>query len=160
MKIEIDNLSRPEVHALLDEHLQSMYQLSPPESVHALDLERLRQPGITFWTAWEGPLLLGCGAMKELDASHGEVKSMRTPAALRRKGAGRAILAHLVAVARSRGYARLSLETGSSDAFLPARRLYERFGFSYCGPFGDYRDDPNSMFMTLDLVVDPRQPLA
>lgn len=151
MKIEIDDLSRPEVHALLDEHLQSMHQLSPPESVHALDLEKLRQPRITFWTAWEGPLLLGCGALKELEASHGEVKSMRTPTALRRQGAGRAILAHLVAVAGFRSYARLSLETGSTDAFLPARRLYERFGFSYCGPFGDYQDDPNSVFMTLDL---------
>ena len=157
MKIEIDDLSRPEVHALLDEHLQSMHQLSPPESVHALDLEKLRQPRITFWTAWEGPLLLGCGALKE--ASHGEVKSMRTPTALRRQGAGRAILAHLVAVAGFRSYARLSLETGSTDAFLPARRLYERFGFSYCGPFGDYQDDPNSVFMTLDLLEPIPRPI-
>ena len=153
MKIEIDDLSHPAVHALLDEHLQSMYALSPPESVHALDLERLRQPGITFWTAWEGSLLLACGALKELDGMHGEVKSMRTPAACRRKGAGRAILAHIIAVAKSRGYQRLSLETGSMEAFMPAQRLYESAGFTYCGPFGDYVEDPNSVFMTMRLQV-------
>jgi putative acetyltransferase len=151
MKIEIDDLSRPAIHALLDEHLQNMHELSPAESVHALDLEKLRKPGITFWSAWEGSLLLACGALKELDRKHGEVKSMRTPAALRRKGAGRAILAHIVAVARSRSYERLSLETGSHEAFKPAQRLYESFGFAYCGPFGDYTDDPNSVFMTLRL---------
>jgi hypothetical protein len=99
MKIEIGDLSRPAIHALLHEHLQSMYELSPPESVHALDLEKLRKPGITFWSAWEGSLLLGCGALKELDHRHGEVESMRTPAALRRKSAGRAILAHIIKVA-------------------------------------------------------------
>jgi GNAT superfamily N-acetyltransferase len=104
MKIEIDDLSRPEIHALLDEHLQNMYELSPPESVHALDLDKLRQPGITFWTAWDGPVLLGCGALKEIDPTHAEVKSMRTPKALRRRGAGAALLAHIVDVARSRGY--------------------------------------------------------
>jgi putative acetyltransferase len=151
MNIEIDDLSRPEIHALLNEHLQSMYELSPPESVHALDLEKLRKPGITFWCAWEGPLLLGCGALKELDRKHGEVKSMRTPTALRRKGAGRAILAHIIEVARSRSYERLSLETGSVEAFRPAQTLYESFGFTRCGPFGDYRDDPNSVFMTMRL---------
>ena len=151
MKIEVDDLSRPALHALLDEHLQSMYELSPPESVHALDLEKLRQPEITFWSAWEDSLLLGCGALKELDATHGEVKSMRTPDALRRQGAGRAILAHIVNVARSRGYAKLSLETGSMEAFKPARKLYESFGFSYCGPFAGYAQDPNSVFMTLRL---------
>jgi putative acetyltransferase len=151
VQIAIDDLSRPEVHALLNEHLQSMYALSPPESVHALDLASLRQPDITFWSAWDGPLLLGCGALKELDAKHGEVKSMRTPDAVRRRGAGRAILAHLIAVARSRGYERLSLETGSMPAFRPAMQLYESFGFSYCAPFGDYIEDPNSVFMTLTL---------
>jgi putative acetyltransferase len=151
MKLEVDDLSRPAVHALLSEHLQSMHELSPPESVHALDLEGLRQPGITFWTAWDGPVLLGCGALKELDPTHGEVKSMRTPSTYRRKGAGRTILGHVIAVARSRSYERLSLETGAIDAFLPARRLYERFGFSYCGPFGDYIEDPNSVFMTMRL---------
>ena len=151
MKIEIDDLSRPEIHALLDEHLQKMYELSPPESVHALDLDKLRQPDITFWTAWDGPVLLGCGALKEIDPTHAEVKSMRTPKALRRRGAGQALLAHIVDVARSRGYQRLSLETGSQDAFRPAQRLYASFGFTVCGPFEGYVDDPNSVFMTLRL---------
>jgi putative acetyltransferase len=151
MKIEIDDLSRSAIHALLNEHLQSMYALSPPESVHALDLERLRRPEITFWSAWEGPLLKGCGALKELDRRHGEVKSMRTPNALRRQGAGRAILAQIIEIARSRAYERLSLETGSLDAFKPAQRLYESFGFTYCGPFGEYVEDTNSVFMTMRL---------
>jgi len=158
MKIEIDDLSRPAIHALLNEHLQNMYQLSPPESVHALDLERLRSPEITFWSAWEGALLLGCGALKELDREHGEIKSMRTPAALRRKGAGRAILAHIIEVARSRAYERLSLETGAMEAFRPAQRLYESFGFEYCGPFGEYAEDPNSVFMTLRLRAHTQLP--
>ena len=151
MIIELDDLSRPEIHVLLNEHLESMYELSPPESVHALDLQKLRQPDITFWSAWDGGLLLGCGALKELDKRHGEVKSMRTPNTLRRRGAGRAILAHIVKIARSRTYERLSLETGSMDAFKPAQKLYESFGFTYCGPFGDYSEDPNSCFMTLKL---------
>ena len=151
MKIAIDNLSHPAVHALLNEHLQSMHALSPRESVHALDLDGLRQPEITFWTAWEGAQLLGCGALKQLDPTHGEQKSMRTPATHRRIGAGRAILAHIIDVARSRSYERLSLETGSMAAFLPAQKLYESFGFEYCGPFGGYRADPNSTFMTLRL---------
>jgi len=148
MHIEIDDLSRPAVHALLREHLDNMYALSPPESVHALDVAKLKAPDVTFWTAWDGSVLLGCGALKELDATHGEIKSMRTPDAIRRRGAGRAILAHIVAEAKTRGYRRLSLETGSVDAFLPAQRLYESFGFSYCGPFGSYKEDPNSVFMS------------
>ena len=151
MKIEIDDLSRPEIHELLNEHLQSMYELSPPESVHALDLEQLRKPDITFWSAWEGSLLLGCGALKELDAGHGEVKSMRTALAARRQGVARALLSHIIAVARQRSYERLSLETGSMEAFKPAQKLYESFGFAYCGPFGEYTDDPNSVFMTMRL---------
>ena len=151
MKIEVDDLSRPEIHALLDEHLQNMHALSPPESVHALDLGKLRQPGITFWSAWDGPVLLGCGALKELDATHAEVKSMRTPQALRRRGAGRALLTHIVGVARERGYRRLSLETGSQPAFRPAQQLYASFGFTRCGPFEGYVEDPNSVFMTLRL---------
>lgn len=151
MHIELDDLSRPEIHALLSEHLHNMYALSPPESVHALDLDRLRSPAISFWTAWEGAQLLGCGALKQLDARHGEIKSMRTPDALRRRGAARAILNHIIAVARSRGYQRLSLETGSMEAFRPAQKLYESAGFSYCGPFGEYLDDPNSAYMTLQL---------
>jgi putative acetyltransferase len=151
MHIEVDDLSRAAVRALLREHLDNMYELSPPESVHALDLSSLRAPDVTFWTAWDDGLLVGCGALKELDPAHGEVKSMRTPNALRRRGAGRAILAHIVGEARMRGYARLSLETGSMEAFLPAQRLYESFGFAYCGPFGTYREDPNSVFMSLEL---------
>jgi putative acetyltransferase len=151
MHIETDDLSRPQIQALLNEHLISMFALSPPESVHALDLERLRRPEITFWTAWEGPLLLGCGALKALSPTQGEVKSMRTPDALRRRGAGRALLAHIIATARARHYERLSLETGSGDAFMPAQKLYESVGFTRCGPFGDYAEDPHSVFMTLPL---------
>ena len=151
LQVELDDLSRPQVHDLLREHLSNMYELSPPESVHALDLSKLRSPDITFWTVWDGPTLLGCGALKELDPAHGEVKSMRTPKAHRRRGAGRAILDRILEEARSRGYARLSLETGAHEAFLPAQRLYESFGFRYCGPFGSYEPDPNSVFMTLAL---------
>lgn len=151
MRIEIDDLTRPAIHALLNEHLQSMYALSPPESVHALDLSKLRSPDITFWSAWEGDELLGCGALKELNPSHGELKSMRTPQAIRRRGAGRAILEHALGVARARGYERLSLETGTVEAFVPAQRLYASVGFEVCGPFADYREDPYSLFMTLRL---------
>jgi len=128
-----------------------MYELSPPESVHALDVSRLRSPDVSFWTVRDGEVLLGCGALKELNPLHGEVKSMRTPASLRRRGAGRAVLTHIVQEARARGYRRLSLETGSMEAFAPAQKLYESFGFSYCGPFADYKPDPNSVFMTLAL---------
>lgn len=155
MRIEIDDLSRAEVRGLLAEHLQNMHALSPPESVHALDLGGLMTPDITFWTIWDEAGLAGCGALKALDAAHGEVKSMRTPASRRRRGAGRLILRHILEEAHRRGYARLSLETGSMDAFIPARRLYERFGFTYCGPFGNYVEDPYSMFMTLELTALP-----
>jgi putative acetyltransferase len=151
MRIEIDDLTRPAIHALLNEHLQSMHALSPPESVHALDLSKLRSPDITFWSAWEGDELLGCGALKELDPGHGELKSMRTPQAARRRGAGRAILEHALGVARARGYKRLSLETGTVEAFAPAQSLYASVGFEVCGPFADYREDPHSVFMTLRL---------
>lgn len=151
MHVELDDLSRPQVHDLLREHLANMHAISPRESVHALDVAGLLAPDITFWTVWEGPLLLGCGALRELDPAHGEVKSMRTPRELRRRGAGRAVLERIVDEARGRGYERLSLETGSQDAFRPAQRLYESFGFSHCGPFGSYRPDPNSVFMTLSL---------
>ena len=151
MHIERDDLTRPQVHDLLREHLANMHQLSPAESVHALDLSGLRSHDITFWTVWEGAVLLGCGALKELPGREGEIKSMRTPAALRRRGAARAVLAHIIAEARERGYRRLSLETGSHEAFRPAQRLYEGFGFSYSGPFAGYRPDPNSVFMSLEL---------
>ena len=148
MLIRVDDLSGPEIRALLEEHLRSMHELSPPESVHALDLAALRKPEITFWTAWSGDELLGCGALKALAPAHGEVKSMRTAPAKRRGGVGRAMLEHIIAEARARSYTRLSLETGSMDAFLPARRLYESFGFACCAPFADYTEDPNSVFMT------------
>jgi putative acetyltransferase len=151
MRIERDDLTREAVHALLREHLANMYELSPPESVHALDLDELRGTDITFWTVWDQDTLLGCGALKQLTPSHGEIKSMRTPKAQRRRGAGRAVLAHIVAEARARGYRRLSLETGSQVEFVPAQELYRSFGFRFCPPFGDYRIDPNSVYMTLEL---------
>lgn len=149
MLIRLDDLNGPEIRGLLEEHLRHMHEISPAESVHALDLAGLRKPEITFWTAWSGRKLLGCGALKELDPTHGEIKSMRTAQAHRRSGVGRAMLAHILSVARARRYARVSLETGAPEAFVPARRLYEGFGFEYCGPFADYPvDDPNSVFMT------------
>lgn len=149
MQIRPDTLTAPAIQALLQEHLRSMHALSPPESVHALDLAALRRPEITFWTVWsDDEDLLGCGALKALDAAHGEIKSMRTAAGQLRRGVARAMLAHIVAEAQARGYRRLSLETGSMAAFEPARRLYEGFGFTPCGPFADYVDDPNSVFMT------------
>ena len=151
MKIELDDLTRPEIHALLEEHLRNMHALGPPESVHALDLAKLRAPGITFWSAWDDAGLLGCGALSELSPTHGEIKSMRTPEVRRRTGAGRALLMHILEVARSRGYERLSLETGSVAAFEPAHRLYESVGFVRTGPFGSYVEDVNSVFMTLAL---------
>jgi putative acetyltransferase len=154
MEVKADDLSGPEVHELLREHLRNMHLHSPPESVHALDIEGLRRPGITFWTVWEGGELLGCGALKELDARHAEIKSMRTAAAHLRRGVAAHLLEHILAEAGRRGYARLSLETGSAEAFEPARRLYARFGFTYCGPFGDYVEDPYSVFMTRELLYE------
>ena len=151
MHIEIDDLTRPAIHDLLEEHLRNMRALSPPESVHALDLGKLRHASITFWTAWDGELLLGCGALKQLDATAGEVKSMRTPEMLRGRGAGRALLAHIVDVAQMRGYTTLNLETGSTPEFAPAQKLYESFGFVRCGPYGEYALDPFSVYMSLHL---------
>ena len=151
MKIEIDDLSRPQIHTLLEEHLANMRRISPPESVHALDLDKLRRPEITFWSAWDDGTLVGCGALKDLGAQHGEVKSMRTPESLRRRGAGRALLDTIIATARSRNYERLSLETGSQPAFQPAQALYASVGFTRCGPFADYTEDPHSVFMTIAL---------
>lgn len=151
MRIETDDLTSPDVLALLEEHLRDMRATSPPESVHALDVARLRAPDITFWTAREEGRLLGCGALKELDPTHGEIKSMRTSRGDRGRGTGRALLDHIVAEARLRGYRRLSLETGSPPEFDAARRLYARAGFRLCEPFADYRLDPFSVYMTLDL---------
>ena len=144
MEIQIDDPARPDVHALLEEHLRHMHELSPPESVHALDVSQLQQSDVSFWTAREAGVLLGCGALKALGPDHGEVKSMRTPAARRRHGAGRALLHHIVVEAQRRGYRRLSLETGPDEAFAPAHRLYESFGFVQCGPFGSYKGIPTA----------------
>jgi putative acetyltransferase len=152
MLIREDDLSGPAIRGLLDEHLMHMRSLSPPESVHALDVDRLRSPEVTFWTAWRDGALAGCGALKALDARHGEVKSMRTALAHRRRGVARAMLMHIIDEARRRGYARVSLETGSMDAFAPARALYAHHGFVRCAPFDGYVDDPNSVFMTLALA--------
>jgi putative acetyltransferase len=149
--IRIDDLAGPEIAELLREHLRNMYQLSPPESVHALPIEALRTPEVTFWSVWDGRELLGCGALKELDPRHGEIKSMRTVARHLRKGVAAALLAYMLEEARRRAYRRLSLETGAQAAFAPARSLYGRFGFTPCGPFAGYTDDPNSVYMTREL---------
>lgn len=151
MRIKAGDLSDPAVISLLGEHLEGMAEHSPPESIHALDIEELKAPGISFWTIWDGDELCGCGALKELDESQGEIKSMRTAAAQLRKGAGAAMLRHIIDEAGRRGYSRLSLETGSGPGFDAAHALYEKFGFEYCGPFSDYRNDPFSRFMTLEL---------
>ena len=151
MRFREDNLQSAEVAALIRQHLQSAHEHSPPESAHALDLEELRSPDITFWTVWQGQELLGCGALKELDAKHGEIKSMRTKTAHRGKGVASKMLEYIIKEAERRSYSRLSLETGSMDAFAPARALYIRFGFEYQGPFADYKEDSNSVFMALDL---------
>jgi putative acetyltransferase len=151
MRIEIDDVSRPQVLALLEEHLRSMHEITPPDQVFAFDADKLRAPGIVFWTAWKGPTLLGCAALQELSATQGELKSMRTPASLRRQGAGRALLNHIVQVARERSYRELFLETGRHPAFTPAHTLYRSAGFRECGPFGAYRDNAFSVFMALNL---------
>lgn len=151
MEIKLDDLSGPEVAKILDEHLQNMAEHSPAESRHALNLEGLRKPEITFWSAWEDGILVGCGALKELDEQHGEIKSMRTSSSHRRMGVAKRMLQHIIGEAKLRGYRRLSLETGSMAAFEPARRLYASFGFQYCKPFSDYVEDPNSEFMTMEL---------
>lgn len=151
MKIIVDDLTGLEIAKLLATHLQSLSALSPPESMHALDLSALRTPGITFWSIWDGEELAGCGALKELNREHAEIKSMRTAAGHLRKGVASRMLEHIIQEARRRKYRRLSLETGSMVAFEPARRLYEKFGFKCCGPFLGYVEDPNSVFMTLEL---------
>ncbi|HET7040907.1 MAG TPA: GNAT family N-acetyltransferase [Gemmatimonadales bacterium] len=153
MQVRVDPLTDPRVIALLEEHLAHMRETTPAEHVFALDVGRLQAPGITFFTAWEGDELLGCGALRELAPDHGEVKSMRTPSARRGRGAGRAILDHLIAEARRRGYRRLSLETGTHPAFGPAQALYRSAGFAPCGPFGEYAVSPDNTFFALDLAL-------
>ena len=154
MTIEIreDDLRGPEIAELLRTHLDLMASQSPPESTHALDLEELRAPDITFWTVWRERELLGAGALKELDPAHGEIKSMHTRQSARGQGVARLVLGRILEEAANRNYGRLSLETGSMETFEPARALYLRHGFAYCEPFADYVEDPNSVFMTRDLT--------
>ncbi|HUS25344.1 MAG TPA: GNAT family N-acetyltransferase [Candidatus Binatia bacterium] len=154
-QIRRDDLRGPEIRALLEEHLRWMYRVSPPESVHALDLDALRHPGIGFWTLWSGSELAGCGALKRIDAAHAEIKSMRTADAFLRRGVAARMLAHLLEEARSGGFRRVSLETGSQPYFEPARALYRRFGFAECAPFEGYVEDPNSVFMTRSVEAEP-----
>jgi putative acetyltransferase len=151
MHIKIDDLTGPAIAALLREHLANMAENSPPESIHALNIEQLRQPDITFWSVWDDAELLGCGALKELSPRHGEIKSMRTVFRHRRKGVAARLVEHILEEAKKRGYARVSLETGSMEAFRPAHHLYARFGFKESGPFADYVEDQNSLFMTKEL---------
>jgi putative acetyltransferase len=148
LRIVEDDLTGEAIAGLLRMHLDEMHQWSPPCSVHAMPIERLRQPDVTFWSAWHGDSLAGCGALKRLDDSHGELKSMRAHPDYRGKGVGKAILHHLIAEGQARGYARLSLETGRPEPFLPARRLYESHGFAECEPFADYVSDDFSICMT------------
>jgi putative acetyltransferase len=149
--IDVDDPRADDVRALLARHLAFAHEHSPPEDVHALDLSGLLDPTVTFYSARRGPELVGIGALKELDDGHGELKSMHTKAAERGRGVGGAMVGHLLAEARLRGYRRVSLETGAMDAFAAARSLYARAGFTPCGPFGDYAPSPNSTFMTLSL---------
>ena len=151
MEIRADDLSGSQIIELLQEHLRCMALVSPPESRHALDLDGLRKPDVTFWSMWNGADLAGCGAIKELSEQHAEIKSMRTADPYLRKGVATQVLRHIIEEAKRRGYRRLSLETGSMEYFEPARSLYASFGFTYCGPFGCYREDSNSMFMTKEL---------
>lgn len=148
MEIRIDDLSGEAIKALLQEHLDNMYDISPPESVHALDLSALKSPDVTLWSVWIEDELAGCGALKKIGPCHGEIKSMRTSQKHVRKGVAANLLAHILQESRRRQYTRLSLETGTEPEFIPARRLYERFGFEICAPFGHYSDDPNSVFYT------------
>jgi putative acetyltransferase len=149
--MRIDDLSSDESQSIVREHLAGMLDNTPIESVHALPLDKLRQPHITFWTAWAGSELCGCGALQTLDKQHGEVKTMRTRPMFLRQGVGQAVLSQIVTEANSRGLKRLSLETGSSESFTAARSMYLKNGFEICGPFGDYQLDPHSVFMTRQL---------
>jgi putative acetyltransferase len=151
MHIKEDDLTGPEIRALLETHFAGMLASSPEGSCHFLDFEGLNADDVTFWSIWDDESLVGCGALKELDSEHGEIKSMRTHADHLRKGVGAMMLTHIISQARERGYRRLSLETGSSEAFIPALALYETHGFEVCPPFGDYVEDPFSRFMTLAL---------
>ena len=151
LSFHLDDLSGPEVQDLLKRHLDTMAAHSPPESRHALDLTGLRASDVTFWSVWNEAELVGVGALKELDPLHGEIKSMHTAKAKRGQGIAARMLRHIMDEAKARGYLRLSLETGSMEAFAPAHALYEKYGFADCPPFADYRLDPHSIFMTREL---------
>ena len=151
MKIVRDDLTGSEVITLVREHLEHMARDSPPGSCHALGVEDLRKNDVTFWTAWDGNQLVGCGALRELDSTHGEIKSMRTVERYRGKGVASRMLEYILDEARRRNYKRLSLETGSMASYASARNLYVKFGFKECRPFGDYVEDANSIFMTKEL---------
>jgi putative acetyltransferase len=154
MQIALDDLSGPDIIAFLQEHVREMRAITPLESKHALDLEGLRKPEVTFWSVRDGGAVVGCGAIKALDPDHAEIKSMRTAASRKRSGIASMMLTHIIAEARRMGFSRLSLETGSAGFFAPARALYAKFGFEPCPPFGDYTEDPHSVFMTR-LLRDP-----
>ena len=151
IELRIDDPRRDVIAELLTAHLDDMFAVTPPESVHALSIDELCRPEVTFWSACEGTELLGCAALSELSPEHGEIKSVRTVIGHRRNGVASCLLRHLISEAEGRRYSRLSLETGAMEAFAPARALFGRFGFVACGPFANYRPDPNSVFMTLDL---------
>lgn len=151
MNIKIDDLNHSQIIALLQEHLDDMYATSPPESVHALDIEKLKQPHITFYSAWENETLLGCIAISKLSETHGEIKSMRTSHSARGRGVASRLLQHVIESAFQKHITTLSLETGTQDYFSAARNLYRKFGFIECGPFANYTNDPHSCFMTLNL---------
>jgi putative acetyltransferase len=148
IEFRVDDLSGEATQKLVARHLAGMYENSPASSVHAFDIDRLRQPGVTFWSAWVGDEIAGMGALKQIDAVRGEIKSMRVHDAWLGKGVGRAVLQHIIGEAQRRGMKSLFLETGSTPAFKPALNLYESVGFTYCGPFEGYTDDPFSLFMT------------
>ncbi|MFG0245118.1 MAG: GNAT family N-acetyltransferase [Phycisphaerales bacterium JB052] len=154
MHIRTQDPATPDITVLLNQHLDEMRSISPPESKHALDIDALRTPDISFWSVRDdNGSLMGCGALKQLDANHAEIKSMRTDPAHRRKGVAGALLARIINHAQVQRISRLSLETGAQPHFAPARALYQRFGFIPCAPFADYRPDPNSVFMTRELQV-------
>jgi putative acetyltransferase len=151
MRIVVDDLSSAQIAEFLRAHLQQMWATGPAESHYVLDLDELRRPEVTFWSVLDGEAVVGCGAIQRLDAGHAELKSMRTDPARRRTGIASRLLAHIIAESTRMGYTRLSLETGTDEFFAPARALYERFGFTYCDPFADYRPSPHNTFMTRPL---------
>lgn len=154
MIIVADDLSSPQIAEFLREHVRQMRSSGPLDSDHSIDIDRMREPGITLWSVWDGETVVGCGAIKHLDPCHAELKSMRTAPARKRTGIASRLLEHILTEAKRMGYTRLSLETGAAEFFSPARKLYEKYGFEYCEPFAAYKPDPNSVFMTKPLVAD------